>query len=115
MSKIPQKNSVVRAKILKQGALPASAVKKLTGAKLKMKKSEDLYVVIPSDSQEPTLAKNEYRITKSATELKLEFGSEVPADLKQRAMAWAKKKNLNVIEAALAKSEEAPSYVVFAI
>lgn len=105
-------NSITRRKILKEGALPASALKKLKPKG--MKKSEG-YLVVPSTSKEEILAKNEYRITKSDRELKLEFGSEVPADLKQRAMDWAKKKKLNVKEAALAKSENAASYIIFSL
>jgi hypothetical protein len=44
--------------------------------------------------------------------VRLDFGSGIPEEIKKKAMEWAKKKGLNVIEASLAKSTNNNSYLV---
>ena len=44
----------------------------------------------------------------------LDFGEEVPEDVKQAAIRWAKKRKLNIVEASLRKSISSRSSIVFA-
>lgn len=45
--------------------------------------------------------------------VRFDFGAGVKPDLKKKAMDWAKKRGLNVIEESLGKSENEPSFIVY--
>ena len=113
MAKKFEDSKTIRRKVLKEGDLPASLVRKLAIKRGKKLKKSEVYLVVNSISLEEPLQKSEYQITKSDKELKLEFGTEVPADLREKALSWARRKGLKIVEASLAKSEDATSYVIY--
>jgi hypothetical protein len=46
--------------------------------------------------------------------IKMEFGADVPEDVKKAALKWAERKGLKQVEVSLAKSKNATSHVIFA-
>jgi hypothetical protein len=64
--------------------------------------------------QSPQLKKNEVcTAVYSDQSVRLDFGSDISDDVKKRAIEWCRKKGLVAIEASLAKSYGAGSYVLF--
>lgn len=100
-----------RRKILKQSGLNAAKRNKLKPSK---EEEKDTFQAEAVTSFETPLAKNEYEVSQFDNgDVKMEFGPEVPAQFRKRAMEWAKKRGLKSKETSLGKSETSNTWVIF--
>jgi hypothetical protein len=61
------------------------------------------------------LAKNEIGVTTHKNGVvKMEFGADVPEDVKKAALSWAKRRGLSPVDMKLAKSQNSPASHMFA-
>lgn len=76
------------------------------------KMAEEMAKMIQEETGTP-LAKNEMRCSEYENGcIKLDFGSDVPDDIKKAAIQWAKKRGLSPVEASLSKSANSSEYVI---
>ncbi len=80
------------------------------------KMAAEMVKMINEELHGSPLAKNEARFsTYENGSVRLDFGSDVPDNVKKAAISWAKNRGLTAIEASMAKSMNAPEYVIMSL